>query len=120
MTWWGVEFVGSAYVDQIDGIALGQAASKFTDLDPRRPCRSRPAKQPGQYVQHAEASIGANRYLHAVTMISTSTAGAAISDCTQARTGAPSAGSHGVQTSFIAPRSLMSLTQMTACSRRVL
>src|ERR1700730_13869311 len=59
-------------------------------------------------------------YLQAVTMISTSTSGAAISACTQARAGAPSAGNHGVQTSFMAPRSLMSFTQIIACSRRVL
>jgi hypothetical protein len=59
-------------------------------------------------------------YLQAVTMISTRISGAAISACTHARTGAPSFGSHGVHTSFIAPRSLMCFTQIVACSRRVL
>ena len=75
-----------------------------TRHDPDRPGKLRP--QPFR--------AGTGHYLQAVIMISTSTEGVAISAWTQARTGAPSFGSQGVQTSFIAPRSLMSFTQMTA------
>src|ERR1700678_688751 len=75
-------------------------------------------RKPGVPAQTVAPGAQVVAYLQAVTMISTRIEGFANSACTQARTGAESLGSQGVQTAFIPSRSRMFFTQISACSRR--